>query len=129
MLCGIELSCVLLTVLVHSYDFCNVQYFCSCATAAGEIQLSFERPVNEIFNMSKDVMATQGEWDFIDMRALKHEFVDFEGTTRDQIKYYVSSLYSLKSINEELHVMDVTKHQLAKYYLKILYQVSCIHKG
>lgn len=73
--------------------------FFSCVIAAGEIQLTFGRQVEQMFNKSKAVMATEGEWDLIDMRALKHEFVDFEGTTRNQIKYYVSSLCSLKAIN------------------------------
>ncbi|XP_076131736.1 5-hydroxytryptamine receptor 3A-like [Alosa pseudoharengus] len=80
-----------LDIFKFPFDIQNCSYtFNSWIHHVDEIQLSFGNQVEEMFNRSKVVMATQGEWEFIDMRALKHELVNFEGTTRDQLKYYIT---------------------------------------
>lgn len=66
--------------------------------AADEIQLSFGKQVEEMFNRSKTVIATMGEWELIDMKAYKHDLVNFDESKHEQLTYFVSPLYRLKHI-------------------------------
>ncbi|XP_042561284.1 5-hydroxytryptamine receptor 3A-like [Clupea harengus] len=73
------------------FDIQNCSYtFNSWIHHADEIQLSFGKQVEEMFNRSKKVIATMGEWELIDMKAYKHDLVNFDESKREQLTYFIA---------------------------------------
>ncbi|XP_076131728.1 5-hydroxytryptamine receptor 3C-like [Alosa pseudoharengus] len=80
-----------LDIFKFPFDIQNCSYtFNSWIHHADEIQLSYEKQVEEMVNLSKAVMATEGEWEFLGMTAYKHTLANFDESTRDQITYFIA---------------------------------------
>ncbi|XP_048108902.1 5-hydroxytryptamine receptor 3A-like [Alosa alosa] len=80
-----------LDILKFPFDIQNCSYtFNSWIHHADEIQLSYEKQVEEMVNLSKAVMTTEGEWEFLGMTAYTHTLTNFDESTRDQITYFIA---------------------------------------
>ncbi|XP_062412398.1 5-hydroxytryptamine receptor 3C-like, partial [Sardina pilchardus] len=80
-----------LDIFKFPFDTQNCSYtFNSWIHHTDEIQLSYDKQVEEMVNQSRAVMATEGEWEFMGMTAYKHTLVNFDESSRDQITYFIA---------------------------------------
>ncbi|KAL2090125.1 hypothetical protein ACEWY4_014813 [Coilia grayii] len=105
-------SCTL-DIYEFPFDSQNCSYtFRSWIHNADEIQLSFGEHVEDMLNMSKNVMVTKGEWELQDMGAFEHASANTGEITRYQLTYSIvlrrqSTMYVVNLLLPSFFLMTV----------------------